>query len=271
MVHRLNGDLANDLGNLCQRVYVDGFPQLRREIPITFAKRNGRTVRDGDLRQFERPALAYEAQAFHQALELIWRHVADANRYVDELAPWNFARVIRRVWKPCFILLAEGIRNIAILASPFIPDSMDKVLETLGGRRRDFDRLGLAHALTSGTPMPGKPQPIFPRLQKKTTDRPIMLVDSHCHLTWSGMAISMRLSNAPATAASGTMVTICTKVTEFSTVRAIAERYDDVWCTVGIHPHDAANEPAVSTKQLVELAQHPKVIGIGETGLGLLL
>ncbi|MEC7304309.1 MAG: TatD family hydrolase, partial [Pseudomonadota bacterium] len=44
-------------------------------------------------------------------------------------------------------------------------------------------------------------------------------------------------------------------------------RYDDVWCTVGIHPHDAANEPAVSTKQLVELAQHPKVIGIGETGL----
>ena len=61
--------------------------------------------------------------------------------------------------------LAEGIRNIAILASPFMPDSMDKVLETLGvgEAERSFDRLGLAHALISGTPMPGKPQPIFPR------------------------------------------------------------------------------------------------------------
>ena len=95
-----------------------------------------------------------------------------------------------------------------------------------------------------------------------------MLVDSHCHLDY--LERDGDLDEAVHRARDrgiGTMVTICTKVTEFSTVRAIAERYDDVWCTVGIHPHDAANEPAVSTEQLVELAQHPKVIGIGETGL----
>ena len=89
-----------------------------------------------------------------------------------------------------------------------------------------------------------------------------MLVDSHCHLDY--LERDGDLDEAVQRARDGgigTMVTICTKVTEFSTVRAIADRYDDVWCTVGIHPHDAANEPAVSTEQLVELAQHPKVIG----------
>jgi len=61
--------------------------------------------------------------------------------------------------------LAEAIRNIAILSSPFMPNSMDKVFEILGlgEEERGFDRLGPAHALTSSTPMPGKPQPIFPR------------------------------------------------------------------------------------------------------------
>lgn len=95
-----------------------------------------------------------------------------------------------------------------------------------------------------------------------------MLVDSHCHLDY--LERDGDLDEAVQRARDGgigTMLTICTKVTEFSTVRAIADRYDDVWCTVGIHPHNAANEPAVSTEQLVELAQHPKVIGIGETGL----
>ena len=89
-----------------------------------------------------------------------------------------------------------------------------------------------------------------------------MLVDSHCHLDY--LERDGDLDEAVQRARNGgigTMVTICTKVTEFSTVRAIAERYDNVWCTVGIHPHDAANEPAVSTEQLVELAQHPKSSG----------
>lgn len=95
-----------------------------------------------------------------------------------------------------------------------------------------------------------------------------MLVDSHCHLDY--LERDGDLEDAVARAANAdvqTMVTICTKVSEFSTIRDIAERFDNIWCTVGIHPHDAATEPEVSIGQLVELAQHPKVIGIGETGL----
>jgi TatD DNase family protein len=64
-----------------------------------------------------------------------------------------------------------------------------------------------------------------------------------------------------------TMVTIGTRISEFDRVRRIAESYDDVYCTVGIHPHEAASEPYVEVERLVELAKHPKVIGIGETGL----
>ena len=95
-----------------------------------------------------------------------------------------------------------------------------------------------------------------------------MLVDSHCHLDFPEFADELdRVVVRAAAAGVGTMVTICTKVSEFAAVRAIAERYDNVYCSVGIHPHEAAHEPATNAARLVELANHPKVVGIGETGL----
>jgi TatD DNase family protein len=63
------------------------------------------------------------------------------------------------------------------------------------------------------------------------------------------------------------MVTISTKVSEFDRILELAERYDNVYCSVGIHPHEAATEPAIDTARLIELSRHPKVVGIGETGL----
>ena len=94
------------------------------------------------------------------------------------------------------------------------------------------------------------------------------LVDSHCHLDFPDFAAERDAVIARARAAGvGTLVTICTKITEFDTVRAIAESDPDIWCTVGIHPHEAAAEPAVDEARLTALAGHPKVIGIGECGL----
>jgi len=95
-----------------------------------------------------------------------------------------------------------------------------------------------------------------------------MLIDSHCHLDY--LARNEDLDDVVARARDvelGGMVTICTKVTEFEKIRAIAEKYDDIWCTVGIHPHESDIEPDVSAEQLITLAAHPKVIGIGECGL----
>jgi TatD DNase family protein len=95
-----------------------------------------------------------------------------------------------------------------------------------------------------------------------------MLVDSHCHLDFADFESERDeiVARARRTGV-GIMVTICTKVSEFDRVLAIAERYDDVYCSVGIHPHEAAAEPAVDAARLIELARHPRVVGIGETGL----
>jgi TatD DNase family protein len=95
-----------------------------------------------------------------------------------------------------------------------------------------------------------------------------LLVDSHCHLDY--LARDGDLDDVVARARRagvGRMLTICTKVTEFEAIRAIAERYDDVWCSLGIHPHEAAAEPAVTAEKLVSMAGDPLVAGIGETGL----
>jgi len=64
-----------------------------------------------------------------------------------------------------------------------------------------------------------------------------------------------------------TMLTIGTSLERFPGVLAVAERYDDVWCSVGVHPHEAEKEGQGTPDRLIELACHPKVVGIGETGL----
>src|SRR5690606_7965789 len=63
------------------------------------------------------------------------------------------------------------------------------------------------------------------------------------------------------------MVTISTRVRRFGEILAIAEAHDDIFCSVGTHPHHAAEEPDVTIDELVRLAQHPKVVAIGEAGL----
>lgn len=95
-----------------------------------------------------------------------------------------------------------------------------------------------------------------------------MLVDSHCHLDFDDFNEDRAETIQRARDAGvATMVTICTRVTRFEEIRAIAESDSDIWCSVGIHPHQAEEEPVVSVEDLVTRAAHPKVIGIGETGL----
>lgn len=95
-----------------------------------------------------------------------------------------------------------------------------------------------------------------------------LVIDSHCHLDFPQLAEELDDVIARAgDAGVGLMVTIGTRVHQFDRIRDIAERYDNVYCTVGTHPHNAADEPDVTAEQLVDLAQHPKVVGIGEAGL----
>ena len=96
-----------------------------------------------------------------------------------------------------------------------------------------------------------------------------MLVDSHCHLNFEQLASELDAVVARAGAAGvGHMLTIGTKLREFDDVRAIAERFDNIHCSVGVHPHEAEAEAEdVTAAKLIELTKHPKVVAIGETGL----
>ncbi|MDB5508933.1 MAG: yabD [Hyphomicrobiales bacterium] len=95
-----------------------------------------------------------------------------------------------------------------------------------------------------------------------------MLIDSHCHLDFPDFAAERDDIVARAKAAGvGRLITISTHVARFDTYRQIAESYDNVWFTVGTHPHQAHDEPDVTADRLVELARHPRCIGIGEAGL----
>lgn len=94
------------------------------------------------------------------------------------------------------------------------------------------------------------------------------VVDSHCHLDFPDFEdelddVVRRAGNAGV----GLMVTISTRVRQFDRILGLAERFDNVYCSVGTHPHNAADETDVTVEELVRLAQHPKVVGIGESGL----
>ncbi len=95
-----------------------------------------------------------------------------------------------------------------------------------------------------------------------------MLVDSHCHLDFKVFDDDHDGVIARARAAGvGTMLTIGTSFQGFPGVRAIAEAHDDIYCSIGVHPHEADAHTEVEAAHLVKLAEHPKVVGIGETGL----
>lgn len=95
-----------------------------------------------------------------------------------------------------------------------------------------------------------------------------MLVDSHCHLNYKGLIEDQLQVIARARAAGvTTMLNISTRESEWDSVIATASRDPNIWATVGIHPHEADAHPDVDTERLIARSAHPRVIGIGETGL----
>jgi len=105
-----------------------------------------------------------------------------------------------------------------------------------------------------------------------TENRPLatgsILVDSHCHLDFPDFAAELDTIVARARAAGiSRIVTISTRVKKHAQVLMIAEKYPQVFCSVGTHPHHAAKEPDIDAKALIEMAKHPKIVAIGEAGL----
>ena len=165
IVARINADLANDLGNLAQRSLsmiarnCDGV--LPERGPFAAADEAILAAADGMIAK-ARDAMA--TQQLHQVLNHVWSVVADANRYFAGEAPWSLAKTDRRRMGTILYVTAEAMRQIAILAQPFIPASAAKLLDLLGvpAGERDFARLGGASRIAHGVSLPA-PSPVFPR------------------------------------------------------------------------------------------------------------
>lgn len=95
-----------------------------------------------------------------------------------------------------------------------------------------------------------------------------MLIDSHCHLNYPGLVEQEdAVLQRAAAAGVGAMISISTRENEWSAVIGGAERHANVFATVGIHPHEADQHPDVDTEKLIASSGHPKVVGLGESGL----
>jgi TatD DNase family protein len=95
-----------------------------------------------------------------------------------------------------------------------------------------------------------------------------MLIDTHCHLDFPELSADLGgILRRAREARVQQLITISTRIRQFDKLRTIVERHDNIFCTIGTHPHQAGEEDGITTDEIVKLAQHPKVVGIGEAGL----
>src|SRR6266852_3418782 len=165
IVARINADLANDLGNLAQR-----------SLSIIAKTHGGTLPTPGPLRETDKTILAaadaligkareaMKTQQLHQVLNAAWAVVADANRYFAGQAHWALAKTDPLRQGTVLYTTAEVIRQVAIVAQPFIPEAASRFLDLVAAPadRRDFAALGGPGRLAPGSTLP-PPAPVFPR------------------------------------------------------------------------------------------------------------
>jgi methionyl-tRNA synthetase len=174
IVARINADLANDLGNLAQRSLSMVARQCNGVLPEPAKYRVAdEAVLDAADRMLGEARAAMAAQQLHQVLNSLWAVVADANRYFAGEAPWALAKTDPERMGTVLYVTAEVIRQVAILARPFMPDSAATLLDLLAvpAEERTFAQLGGGARIAAGTALPA-PSPVFPRYVEPETDQP---------------------------------------------------------------------------------------------------
>jgi methionyl-tRNA synthetase len=163
LIQRINGELANDLGNLAQR----SLSLIARNCAGRLPARAALTAEDAELLDaaLALPGIVRERmdrQVFHEALEDIWKVVRAANGYIDRQAPWALKRTDPARMADVLRVLVDALRPIATVLLPFMPASMGKMLDQLGAPAAGRDIAGLATPLADGAALP-PPAGVFPR------------------------------------------------------------------------------------------------------------
>ncbi len=165
MIRRINSDLANGIGNLAQRT----LSQIAKNCGAAVPKHGEFLDVDNALLQKAEGLLPqirplFDVQNFSRALDHIWGLIAEADRYVDEQAPWALKKTDAARMETVLYVLAETLRYIGVLLWPFMPQSADKLLDQLAvsADARTFKYLSFTSALNPGTALPA-PKGLFPR------------------------------------------------------------------------------------------------------------
>jgi methionyl-tRNA synthetase len=174
IVARINADLANDLGNLAQRSLSMIAKQSGGLLPKpgVFSANDSAMLASADA-MIGKAREAMANQQLHQILNQVWAVVAEANRYFAGEAPWAAAKTDPPRMGTILYVTAEVIRQIAILAQPFMPASSAKLLDLLAvpEDERGFSRLGGGHRVAAGVSLPA-PTGVFPRYVEPETSAP---------------------------------------------------------------------------------------------------
>ena len=164
-VLRCNADLSNGLGNLSQRTLSMIHKNCDEKLPEpgTFTSDDNELL-DNIKTSLEQVRAHMDNQAFHLALDVIWSQASAADSYISVQEPWKLKKTDPERMNTVLYVLAEAIRQIAILAQPIMPQSADKLLSQIGVTDRGFDQLGETGRLKPGTAIP-KPEGVFPRFE----------------------------------------------------------------------------------------------------------
>jgi methionyl-tRNA synthetase len=165
IVNRINADLANDLGNLAQRSLTMVARNFAGELPKPGAfSVNDQAILGAADAMVGKARDAMTTQQLHQVLNTVWAEVAEANRYFAGEAPWALAKTDPARQGTVLYVTAEVLRQVAILALPFVPESAGKLLDLLAvpAGNRAFSYLGGKHRMEAVVKLPA-PTPVFPR------------------------------------------------------------------------------------------------------------
>jgi len=165
IVNRINADLANDLGNLAQR----SLSMIGKAFGGVLPAPHGFTEADKTILAAADAMIVHarehmKTRALHQVLNAMWAVVADANRYFASEEPWAKAKTDPKRQGTILYVTAEVLRQVSILAQPFVPASAAKMLDLLAvpAEQRSFSELAPGRRIAPGVTLP-PPKPVFPR------------------------------------------------------------------------------------------------------------
>ncbi len=170
-VQRLNSDLANDLGNLVSRTITMAIKYCDGKVPDVSAHHQDSTLRQSVLKTVGDVEASFQDMSLHKALMAIWEFISIANKYIVENEPWTLGKDPANREKLTAIMynLLVALQEIAVLISPFMPQTAEKILKQIGdGEARQLDLAGIkkGSVLKSGSPLL-RGESLFPRISQE--------------------------------------------------------------------------------------------------------